>query len=45
MGSFWSDFKDFVNQDNLVGLALAVVLGGAFGAIASLALSSQPSRL
>ncbi len=32
---FWDDFKDFVNRGNLVDLALAVVLGGAFGAIAT----------
>jgi large conductance mechanosensitive channel len=32
---FWDDFKDFINRGNLVDLALAVVLGGAFGAIAS----------
>jgi len=29
----WDDFKDFINRGNLVDLALAVVLGGAFGAI------------
>lgn len=32
---FWDDFKDFINRGNLVDLALAVVLGGAFGAIVS----------
>lgn len=31
--SFWDDFKDFINRGNLLDLALAVVLGGAFGAI------------
>jgi large conductance mechanosensitive channel len=31
--SFWDDFKDFINRGNLIDLALAVVLGGAFGAI------------
>jgi large conductance mechanosensitive channel len=29
----WDDFRDFINRGNLVDLALAVVLGGAFGAI------------
>lgn len=32
---FWDDFKDFINRGNLVDLALAVVLGGAFGAVVS----------
>ncbi|MDB9529530.1 large conductance mechanosensitive channel protein MscL [Oscillatoria sp. CS-180] len=31
--SFWDDFKDFINRGNLIDLALAVILGGAFGAI------------
>lgn len=31
--SFWDDFRDFINRGNLVDLALAVVLGGAFGAV------------
>ncbi|NJL45844.1 MAG: large conductance mechanosensitive channel protein MscL [Leptolyngbyaceae cyanobacterium SM2_3_12] len=30
---FFDDFKDFINRGNLVDLALAVVLGGAFGAV------------
>jgi large conductance mechanosensitive channel len=31
--SFWDDFRDFINRGNLVDLALAVVLGAAFGAV------------
>ncbi len=31
--SFWDDFRDFINRGSLVDLALAVVLGGAFGAV------------
>jgi len=31
--NFWDDFRDFINRGNLVDLALAVVLGAAFGAI------------
>lgn len=31
--SFFDDFKDFINRGNLIDLALAVVLGSAFGAI------------
>lgn len=30
---FIDDFKDFINRGNLVDLALAVILGGAFGAV------------
>lgn len=33
--SFWDDFKDFINRGNLIDLALAVILGGAFGALIS----------
>jgi large conductance mechanosensitive channel len=33
--SFWEDFKDFINRGSLIDLALAVILGGAFGAIVS----------
>ena len=28
-----SDFKDFINQGNVVDLAVAVVIGGAFGKV------------
>jgi large conductance mechanosensitive channel len=42
--SFLSDFKDFINQGNVVDLAVAVVIGGAFGkvvdAIVSLVMGS-----
>jgi len=31
--SFLSDFKDFINQGNVVDLAVAVVIGGAFGKV------------
>jgi large conductance mechanosensitive channel len=31
--SFWSDFGDFITRGNVVDLAVAVVLGGAFGKI------------
>jgi len=31
--SFFSDFKDFINQGNVVDLAVAVVIGGAFGKV------------
>jgi large conductance mechanosensitive channel len=29
----WQEFKDFVNRGNVVDLAVAVIIGGAFGAI------------
>jgi large conductance mechanosensitive channel len=42
--SFLSDFKDFINKGNVVDLAVAVVIGGAFGkvvdAIVSLVMTS-----
>jgi large conductance mechanosensitive channel len=31
--SFFKDFKDFVNKGNVVDLAVAVVIGGAFGKV------------
>lgn len=31
--TFFSDFKDFINKGNVVDLAVAVVLGGAFGKV------------
>jgi large-conductance mechanosensitive channel len=31
--TFLSDFKDFVNKGNVVDLAVAVVIGGAFGKV------------
>lgn len=31
--SFLSDFKAFINQGNVVDLAVAVVIGGAFGKV------------
>jgi len=33
MRAFWGDFKEFALKGNVVDLAVAVVLGGAFGAI------------
>ncbi|MCP9796878.1 large conductance mechanosensitive channel protein MscL [Cyanobium sp. Lug-B] len=42
--SFLSDFQDFINKGNVVDLAVAVVIGGAFGkvvdAIVSLVMTS-----
>lgn len=42
--SFLSDFKAFINQGNVVDLAVAVVIGGAFGkvvdAVVSLVMTS-----
>ncbi|HIK16611.1 MAG TPA: large conductance mechanosensitive channel protein MscL [Leptolyngbyaceae cyanobacterium M33_DOE_097] len=34
-GGFWADFQKFINQGNVLDLAIAVVLGGAFGKIVS----------
>lgn len=31
--SFWSDFKKFITKGNIIDLAVAVVIGGAFGKI------------
>ena len=31
----WKDFKEFAFKSNLVDLAIAVVIGGAFGKIVS----------
>lgn len=33
MGNFVKEFKDFVNRGNVVDLAVAVVIGAAFGAV------------
>jgi large conductance mechanosensitive channel len=33
MSSFVKEFKDFINRGNVVDLAVAVVLGAAFGAV------------
>lgn len=30
---FWRDFRDFIDRGNVVELAVAVVLGGAFGQV------------
>jgi large conductance mechanosensitive channel len=32
-GGFWADFQKFITQGNVVELAVAVVIGGAFGRI------------
>lgn len=32
-GGFWSDFKKFISRGNVVDMAVAVVIGGAFGKI------------
>jgi large conductance mechanosensitive channel len=29
----WKEFKDFINKGNVIDLAVAVIIGGAFGAI------------
>ncbi|KEF41439.1 MAG: mechanosensitive ion channel protein MscL [Cyanobium sp. CACIAM 14] len=43
--SFLNDFKDFINKGNVVDLAVAVVIGGAFGkvvdAVVSLVMTSM----
>lgn len=31
--TFFADFKDFINKGNVVDLAVAVVIGGAFGKV------------
>ena len=33
--SFWTDFREFALKGNVVDLAVAVIIGGAFGAIIS----------
>jgi large conductance mechanosensitive channel len=33
--SFWKDFRDFIMRGNVIDLAIAVVIGGAFGKIVS----------
>jgi hypothetical protein len=30
-GGFWKDFKGFISRGNIVQLAVAFILGGAFG--------------
>lgn len=32
-GGFWADFRQFIMRGNVVDLAVAVVIGGAFGKI------------
>ncbi|HEY9640879.1 MAG TPA: large conductance mechanosensitive channel protein MscL [Coleofasciculaceae cyanobacterium] len=32
-GGFWADFRKFIMQGNVVDLAVAVIIGGAFGKI------------
>jgi len=29
----WAEFKEFINQGNVVGFAVAVIMAGAFGAV------------
>lgn len=31
--ALWSEFKEFIGKSNVLGLAIAVVLGAAFGAV------------
>ena len=33
MKKFFSDFKAFISRDNILDMAVGVVIGGAFGAI------------
>ena len=33
MKKFWADFKKFISRGNVIDLAVAVIIGGAFGAI------------
>jgi large conductance mechanosensitive channel len=33
--SLWAQFKEFLSNGNILGLAVAVVLGVAFGAVVS----------
>lgn len=35
MKGFWKDFKAFISKGNIIDLAIAVVIGGAFGKIVS----------
>lgn len=35
MASFVKDFRDFINQGNVVDMAVGVIIGGAFGKIVS----------
>lgn len=32
-GGFWADFQKFILQGNVIDLAIAVIIGGAFGKI------------
>lgn len=32
-GGFWADFQKFIMQGNVIDLAVAVIIGGAFGKI------------
>jgi len=32
-GGFWADFRKFIMRGNVIDLAVAVVIGGAFGKI------------
>ena len=33
MKNFWKDFKAFISKGNVIDLAIAVIVGGAFGKI------------
>ena len=43
--SFFKDFKDFVNKGNVVDLAVAVVIGGAFGKVVDAVVSLVMANL
>lgn len=33
MKKFWREFKEFINKGNVLGLAVGVIIGGAFSTI------------
>ena len=35
MKKFWREFKEFINKGNVLGLAVGVIIGGAFSTIAT----------
>ena len=43
--SFLSDFKAFINQGNVVDLAVAVVIGGAFGKVVTAVVTLVMSQI
>ena len=43
--SFFKDFKDFINKGSVVDLAVAVVIGGAFGKVVDAVVSLEMGNL